>query len=103
MAAYIAAGKRVPRRGEVSWSGETIDHLESVGYVMSGNRHKRMNEVRLRKEAQVQTAEEKKALALYAFEQKGAKEEKLLAEFRALVAARLAGGAAAAAVAEGGH
>jgi hypothetical protein len=81
-------GKRVPRRGEVSWSGGQIEHLESVGYVMSGNRHKRMTEVRLRKEAQVQTAEEKKAFALAMFEQKSEREEKIMAEFKALLAER---------------
>lgn len=44
---------RIPRRGEIGWSGEEIDTLETQGYVMSGLRHKRMNAVRIRKENQV--------------------------------------------------
>lgn len=46
---------RIPRRGEIGWSGEEIDTLETQGYVMSGSRHKRMNAVRIRKENQVIT------------------------------------------------
>ena len=44
-----------------------IEHLESVGYVLSGSRHARMNAVRIRKENQVYSAEEKRALALITF------------------------------------
>jgi hypothetical protein len=44
---------RIPRRGEVGWQGEEIERLEDLGYVMSGNRHKRMNAIRIRKENQV--------------------------------------------------
>ena len=92
MAAYVAANKRVPRRGEIAWSGDQIEDLEKSGYVMSGNRHKRMNAVRIRKENQVYTAEEKRALALYSFEQKQEREDKLMAEFKDMVAKRAAGG-----------
>lgn len=89
IAAYVQANKRVPRRGEVSWSGDQIEHLESVGYVMSGNRHKRMNAVRIRKESQVVTAEEKRLLALQKYEEKQAKEEQLLEAFKSMVAQKL--------------
>ncbi|EWM22787.1 Protein of unknown function DUF926 [Nannochloropsis gaditana] len=73
---------RIPRRGEVGWQGEEIERLESLGYVMSGNRHKRMNAIRIRKENQVYTALEKKALALIQLEENKQKEATLLANFR---------------------
>ncbi len=62
MAAYVKEGKRIPRRGEVGLTTDEIDDFENQGFVMSGNRHKRMTAVRLRKENQVYTAEEKRAL-----------------------------------------
>jgi hypothetical protein len=62
MAAYVKEGKRIPRRGEVGLTTDQIDDFENQGFVMSGNRHKRMTAVRLRKENQVYTAEEKRAL-----------------------------------------
>lgn len=60
MAAYIAAGKRIPRRGEIGLTSNEIEDYEKVGFVMSGSRHRRMNAVRIRKENQVISAEEKK-------------------------------------------
>lgn len=48
MAAYVQAGKRIPRRGEVGLDAEQIDKFEQIGYVMSGSRHSRMNAVRIR-------------------------------------------------------
>jgi hypothetical protein len=53
IAQYVQQNMRIPRRGEIGWSGEEIDSLEQQGYVMSGSRHKKMNAVRLRKENQV--------------------------------------------------
>ena len=53
IAQYVQQNMRIPRRGEIGWSGEEIDSLEQQGYVMSGSRHKRMNAIRLRKENQV--------------------------------------------------
>lgn len=38
MAAYIAEGKRIPRRGEIGLTSDEIASYESVGYVMSGSR-----------------------------------------------------------------
>ncbi|KAG5181422.1 ras-induced vulval development antagonist-domain-containing protein [Tribonema minus] len=76
---------RIPRRGEVGWTGTEIEQLETVGYVMSGSRHKRMNAIRIRKENQVYTAEEKRALALITFEERQQKENKILGEFRSML------------------
>lgn len=64
MAAFVAEGQRIPRRGEIGLASSQIETFESQGYVMSGSRHARMNAVRLRKENQVITAEEKRGSAL---------------------------------------
>ena len=53
MAAYVQTGKRIPRRGEVGLRADEIERFETLGYVMSGSRHNRMNAVRIRKENQV--------------------------------------------------
>lgn len=53
LAQYAEKNMRIPRRGEVGWQGDEIERLEQLGYVMSGNRHKRMNAIRIRKENQV--------------------------------------------------
>lgn len=63
MAAFVAEGQRIPRRGEIGLASSQIEQFESQGYVMSGSRHARMNAVRLRKENQVITAEEKRGSA----------------------------------------
>jgi NF-kappa-B-activating protein C-terminal domain len=41
MAAYVADGKRIPRRGEIGLTSGEIESYESVGYVMSGSRYAR--------------------------------------------------------------
>lgn len=38
MAAFVAEGKRIPRRGEIGLTSDEIAQYESVGYVMSGSR-----------------------------------------------------------------
>jgi Ras-induced vulval development antagonist. len=38
MAAYVAEGKRIPRRGEIGLTSDEIERYEAVGYVMSGSR-----------------------------------------------------------------
>lgn len=38
MAAYVAEGKRIPRRGEIGLTSDEIASYEAVGYVMSGSR-----------------------------------------------------------------
>jgi len=52
---------------------------------MSGSRHTRMNAVRLRKENQVYSAEEKRALALITFEERQQKENKIIGDFRCVI------------------
>ncbi|KAJ0411676.1 hypothetical protein ATCC90586_002060 [Pythium insidiosum] len=89
IAQYVQKNMRIPRRGEVGWSGQEIENLETLGYVMSGSRHKRMNAVRLRKENQVYTAEEKRALALINFEEKQQRENRIMSEFREMLTERL--------------
>lgn len=39
MAAYVAEGKRIPRRGEIGLTSNEIENYEKVGYVMSGSRY----------------------------------------------------------------
>lgn len=82
IAGFVQAGKRIPRRGEVGVTSEQIEAYEDLGYVMSGSRHKRMNAIRIRKENQVYSAEEKRALSLLNFEEKANKEKKLMSDFR---------------------
>ncbi len=65
IAAYLQSGKRIPRRGEIGLEPEEIERFEGTGYVMSGNRHNVMNAVRMRKENQVISAEEKKGLLIF--------------------------------------
>ena len=88
IANFVQKGMRIPRRGEVGWSGDEIARFEQMGYVMSGSRHTRMNAIRIRKENQVYSAEEKRALALFNYEQQQQRENKVLAEFREMAQAR---------------
>ena len=92
IAQYVQQNLRIPRRGEIGWTGNEIDKLEVEGYVMSGSRHQRMNAVRLRKENQVYSAEEKRALAMITFEEKQQKENKVVGDFRAMLKTQLADG-----------
>lgn len=89
IAQYVQKNMRIPRRGEVGWQGDEIERLEAVGYVMSGSRHSRMNAVRIRKENQIYSAEEKRALALITFEEKQQRENKIMSEFRDMLQQRL--------------
>lgn len=89
IAMYVQQNMRIPRRGEIGWSGEEIDSLEQQGYVMSGSRHARMNAVRIRKENQVYSAEEKRALALITFEENQQKDNKIVGDFRQMLTQRL--------------
>jgi len=86
MANYIKSGKRIPRRGEIGLTSNEIESFEKVGYVMSGSRHRLMNAVRMRKENQVISAEEKRALANFNYEQRSKKENEIIAGFREMVA-----------------
>ena len=85
MAKFVKEGKRIPRRGEIGLTSEEISSYEVAGFVMSGSRHRRMEAVRLRKENQVYSADEKRALAMYNREETAKRENKVLADFRELV------------------
>ena len=85
IAAYVQSGERIPRRGEVGMTSDQIDKFEDLGYVMSGSRHRRMNAVRIRKENQVYSAEEQRALALYKFEEKANHETQLVQDLREML------------------
>ena len=85
MAAYVQSGQRIPRRGEVGLTSEQISSYEDLGYIMSGNRHSRMNAIRIRKENQVYSAEEKAGLAMINFEEKAAKEQQVMKSMQQLV------------------
>ncbi|KAF5930151.1 hypothetical protein HYC85_031024 [Camellia sinensis] len=85
IAQYVQQGKRIPRRGEVGLSAEEIQKFESLGYVMSGSRHQRMNAIRIRKENQVYSAEDKRALAMFNYEEKAKREQKVMADLQWLV------------------
>ena len=75
--------------GEVGLAADEIEKFETLGYVMSGSRHKRMNAVRIRKENQVYSAEEKRALAMFNYEEKQKRESQILQDFRSLVSTKL--------------
>ncbi|XP_036424931.1 NF-kappa-B-activating protein isoform X1 [Colossoma macropomum] len=85
MAEYVKAGKRIPRRGEIGLTSEEIAEFEKSGYVMSGSRHRRMEAVRLRKENQIYSADEKRALASFNQEERRKRECKILSSLREMV------------------
>ena len=93
MAAFLQDGTdvRIPRRGEIGLTSGEIDNFESVGYVMSGSRHRRMNAVRMRKENQVISAEEKRGILKLQQEEKQRREAILREEFQELLTDRLKG------------
>jgi hypothetical protein len=72
-------------------TSDEIASYEDVGYVMSGSRHRRMNAVRMRKENQVISAEEKRGILKLQKEERQRREELLKAEFRELVDEKLGG------------
>ncbi|KAJ2745895.1 hypothetical protein GGI20_001774 [Coemansia sp. BCRC 34301] len=82
MAQFVQSGERIPRRGEIGVDQDMIERLENSGYVMSGNRHRRMNAVRVRKENQVISAEEKRQMLLQNQEERMKKETQIITEFR---------------------
>lgn len=88
MAAFIAEGKRIPRRGEIGLTSDEIVQFEDVGYVMSGSRHRRMEAVRIRKENQLYSADEKRALQMFNKEERSKREAKILTQFREMLKAK---------------
>lgn len=93
MAAFLQddPDSRIPRRGEIGLTSDEIAQFESVGYVMSGSRHKRMNAVRMRKENQVISAEEKRGILKLQREERERREAILREEFSELVVEKLKG------------
>ncbi|KAJ7349453.1 ras-induced vulval development antagonist-domain-containing protein [Mycena albidolilacea] len=93
MAAFLQDGteSRIPRRGEIGLTSDEIAKYEDVGYVMSGSRHRRMNAVRMRKENQVISAEEKRGILKLQKEERERREAILREEFSELVSERLKG------------
>ncbi|KAG5642752.1 hypothetical protein DXG03_002233 [Asterophora parasitica] len=91
MAAFLQDGteSRIPRRGEIGLTSDEIAKYEDVGYVMSGSRHRRMNAVRMRKENQVISAEEKRGILKLQKEERERRETILREEFNELVNERL--------------
>mmetsp|Transcript_30785 Transcript_30785/g.61976 ORF Transcript_30785/g.61976 Transcript_30785/m.61976 type:complete len:173 (+) Transcript_30785:1682-2200(+) len=92
LAQYVQQNLRIPRRGEIGYSSTDIDSYEKSGYVMSGSRHARMNAVRIRKENQIYSAEEQRALALITLEENQQKEQALLQDFREMLQDKLKDG-----------
>lgn len=90
MAAYVADGKRIPRRGEIGLTSDEIATYESQGYVMSGSRHRRMEAVRIRKENQIYSADEKRALAMFSKEERSKRENLILGQFKDMISSKLA-------------
>ena len=91
MAAFLQDGTdlRIPRRGEIGLTSDQIAAYEDVGYVMSGSRHRRMNAVRMRKENQVISAEEKRSILKLQKEERERREAILREEFSELVSEKL--------------
>ena len=85
MAAFVQEGKRIPRRGEIGLTSEEIAAYEDVGFVMSGSRHRRMEAVRIRKENQIYSADEKRALAMFNKEERSKREAKILTQFKEMI------------------
>ena len=89
MAQFVQNNMRVPRRGEIGYGADEIDRFEKSGYVMSGSRHARMNAVRIRKENQVYSAEEQRALAMIQLEEKAEKEKAIVQDFQKMLEQKL--------------
>lgn len=90
MASYVESGKRIPRRGEIGLTSDEIVAYEDVGFVMSGSRHRRMEAVRLRKENQIYSADEKRALMLFNHEERKKREGKILGQFKEMINEKMA-------------
>ncbi|KAK1221997.1 hypothetical protein PQX77_015176 [Marasmius sp. AFHP31] len=93
MAAFLDGDTdaRIPRRGEIGLTSDEIADYETVGYVMSGSRHRRMNAVRMRKENQVISAEERRGILKLQKEERERREAILREEFQELVKESLKG------------
>jgi hypothetical protein len=93
MAAFLQDGtdSRIPRRGEIGLTSDEIAQYETAGYVMSGSRHRVMNAVRMRKENQVISAEEKRGILKLQQEERERREMVLREEFQELLKEKIKG------------
>ena len=82
---YMGQAKGDPVLLFIGLTCDEISSYESVGYVMSGSRHRRMEAVRIRKENQIYSADEKRALAMFSKEERQKRENKILTQFRDMV------------------
>ncbi len=89
LASYVSSGERIPRRGEIGLSSSEISHFEKVGYVMSGSRHHVMNAVRMRKENQVISAEEKRMINQMQIEERMSRDQEIIKSFKEMVNEKL--------------
>ncbi|KAF8329401.1 ras-induced vulval development antagonist-domain-containing protein [Cantharellus anzutake] len=91
MAAFVLSNQRIPRRGEIGLTSDEIDKFEKSGYVMSGSRHRRMNAVRMRKENQVISAEEKRGILKLQKEEREKRENLIVGGFKEMLEEKLKG------------
>jgi len=91
MAAFVQSNQRIPRRGEIGLTCEEIDQFEKSGYVMSGSRHRRMNAVRMRKENQVISAEEKRGILKLQKEEREKRENLIVGGLKEMLEEKLQG------------
>jgi len=91
MAAFVQSNQRIPRRGEIGLTCNEIDQYEKSGYVMSGSRHRRMNAVRMRKENQVISAEEKRGILKLQKEEREKRENLIVGGFKEMLEEKLKG------------
>lgn len=59
---------------------------------MSGSRHRRMEAVRIRKENQIYSADEKRALAMFSKDERQKRENKILGQFKDMIQSKLSQG-----------
>lgn len=82
---YIQSGRRIPRRGEIGLTSDSIERFERAGYVMSGSRNAYMTAMRMKKENAVMSVEEEKRLLKLSVEAKRKHEEEVVASFRSII------------------
>lgn len=85
MAAFVQDDKRIPRRGEIGLDANQIAAFERAGFVMSGSRHERMNAVRVRKENQVMSVEDRRTQLAQRREDRARKEANIIGHFREML------------------
>ena len=82
---YIQSGQRIPRRGEIGLTSETISRFEKAGYVMSGSRNAYMTAMRMKKENAVMGVEEERRLRQLSMDTKKKRELEVIESFRTIL------------------